>query len=287
MRVFRVCFLVLGLLSLRVPGSDYVQLRDGRRIEGNIVEERPDAIHIETQRNEAGTIRQVLMISATEISTWSSSGPRAGAGADEDAGQDGPAETFTAQSGTAYVERLLREAEAMVLQKDFDMALDRFQRAADSAGEGLDLLSPEQRADSLELRAHALRLLGAALDGKMDHLDMLAGGREERLRAEQRRLRREWDQLQAEIQRERQRRDTERRVELGGRHTMAQLEEREKELREQIDLLNTRETQASDFQRRIEEERVKTEAHRRLNRERVQQATRAAADARRQAQRRR
>ncbi len=279
MRVFRVCFLVLGLLSLRVPGSDYVQLRDGRRIEGNIVEERPDAIHIETQRNEAGTIRQVLMISATEISTWSSSGPRAGA--DEDAGQDGPAETFTAQSGTAYVERLLREAEAMVLQKDFDMALDRFQRAADSAGEGLDLLSPEQRADSLELRAHALRLLGAALDGKMDHLDMLAGGREERLRAEQRRLRREWDQLQAEIQRERQRR------ELGSRAAVAGLEEREKELRQQIDLLNTRETQASDFQRRIEEERVKTEAHRRLNRERVQQATRAAADARRQAQRRR
>ncbi|MCC5845243.1 MAG: hypothetical protein JJU05_13420 [Verrucomicrobia bacterium] len=279
MRVFRFWFLACGLIPLMLPGADYVQLRDGRRIEGRIVEERPDAIHIETQRNESGTIRQVLIISASEISTWSSSTPRSRG--EDSAGEEETAETFTAQSGTAYVERLLREAETMVLQKDFDMALDRFQRAADSAGEGLEHLSLDQRADSLELRAHALRLLGAALDGKMDHLDMLAGGREELLRAEQRRLRREWDELQTEIQRERQRR------ELGSRSSVAGLEEREKELRQQIDLLNARETQAADFQRSLEEERVKTEAHRRLNRERVQQATRAATEARRQAQRRR
>lgn len=281
MRVFGFCVLFFFLLPGRGNALDFVQLRDGRRIEGVILEERPDAILLQTQRNEAGTIRQVLIISASEISTWS--GPSAAETAEENGSS---AETFfTAQSGTAYVEGVLREAEAFVLQKEFDAALERFQRAADSAGEGLEHLNPHQRAEALDLRAHALRLLGAALDGKMDHLDMLAGGREELLRAEQRRLRREWDQLQSEILRERQRRDSERRVELGRRHTLAQLEARESDLRAQIDLLNIRETQSADFQQRIEEERVKTEAHRRLNRERIQQASRAAADARRQAQR--
>ena len=267
------------IVSFHSLYADYVQLRDGRRIEGRIVEERPDAIHIETQRNESGTIRQILIISASEISTWSSDRP---AVTMTDEGADEPAERFQAQSGTAYIERMLREAEAMVLQKEFDPALERFQRAADAAGEGLDALTPEQRADSLEMRANALRLLGAALDGKMDHLTMLASGRDELVRAEQRRLRRDWDQLQSELVQERQRRD-----ELGGRHRTAVLEEREKDLREQINLLNTRETQVADYQRQIEEERVRTETHRRLNRERIQQATRAAADARRQAQRRR
>ena len=284
MHISRVCSTVGGLLLLLLPrlspGADFVQLRDGRRIEGRIVEERPDAIHIETQRNEAGTIRQILIISATEISTWSASSPRERL-ADPSAGEEAPA-TFQAQSGTAYVERLLREAESLVLQKDYDLALERFQSAADSAGEGLEALTPDQRADSLALRAHALRLLGAALDGKMDHLNMLAGGRDELLRAEQRRLRREWDQLQAE-----RLRDGERRADLGQAQRRADQDAREKELRDQIELLSTRETQSAEFQRRIEEERVRTEAHRRLNQERIQQATRAATEARRQAQRRR
>lgn len=276
MRKLIIFFLSVGVLSIY---ADYVQLRDGRRIEGRIVEERPDAIHIETQRNEAGTIRQIVIIAASEISTWSSDTPRAPLAGEEAAE---PAERFQAQSGTAYIERMLREAELMVLQKEFDPALERFQGAANAAGEGLDALTPEQRADSLELRANALRLLGAALDGKLDHLAMLATGREEQVRAEQRRLRREWDQLQAEMLQE-----TQRRVELGGRHRTNLLEDREKDLREQIDFLNTRETQVADFQRRVEEERVLTETHRRLNRERIQQATRAATDARRHAQRRR
>jgi hypothetical protein len=273
MRISGICLALVFLSCLR---ADFVQLRDGRRIEGRIVEERPDAIHIETQRNEAGTIRQILIISATEISTWSSSAPRN----DSAEAEDGGRETIRAQSGSAHVERMLREAETMVLQKDYDLAIQHFQRAADTAGEGLENLTPHQRADMLELRAHALRLLGAALDGKMDHLTMLGSGREELLRAEQRRLRREWDQLQADRQR-----DGERRVDIRQAHRRAEQESREKELREQIDLLNSRETRLSDFNRRIEEERVQTEAHRRLNRERIQQANRAATEARRQAQR--
>lgn len=274
-------FFFLLVLSGLSPADDVVQLRDGRRIEGRILEERPDAIHIETQRNETGTIRQVLIISATEISTWSSTAPRTVAGEDTAGETPSTGESFRPRAGTAHVEQLLRGAEAMVLQKEYNAAIQRFQQAADRAGEGLEHLDPHQRAEALELRANALRLLGAALDGKLDHLAMLASGRDELFLAEQRRLRREWDQLQADRQRE----GTERRSDLGQAQRRAEQEARERELRQQIDLLNSRESQRTEFLRHIEEERISTETHRRLNRERVQQATRAATEARRAAQR--
>lgn len=272
--------LVMFLSLSGVLCADYVQLRDGRRIEGRIVEERADAIHIETQRNEAGTIRQILVIDATEISAWNSDAPVASG---EEAGGAG----FEVKAGGAYVERLLREAEAKVLAKEFDGAIGLFQQAADAAGEGVEAMNLPERAEALELRAHALRLLGAALEGKLDHLEMLGSGQEEQFRAEQRRLRREWDVLQGEILEERQRRDEERRVELGSRRVATELEEREVVLREQIERMNAREVRMAELLRELEAERVKTEAHVRLNAERTEQATRAAAEARREAGRRR
>lgn len=276
----KLCLFLIGCGVLHA--ADYVELRDGRRLEGRILRESPEEIHIQVAANPEGTIRQVFMISAREIRTWNAERP-VGSG---DESQEEP-EGGASLTGLVRAERLIREAESMISAKRYDAGIDLFQEAADVAAEPFTGQTPVQRVEGLESRAHALRLLAAALDGKLNHLRTLERGSESDIRAERQRLEREWSMLQDDIRRDRDRRRTDRRTELGSRHLPSELEDREKELREEITLLNQREVQSGEFQRNLQEERVKTEAMIRLTREQVTQATAVAREARRELSRRR
>lgn len=274
---------VYGILIVMILASaqaDFVELRDGRRLEGRILEERPDAIHIEVGSNPEGTIRQVLFIHASEVRSWASSEPRSRP--DSEDVEEGP--RFNSRE---HVEQLLRDGERAVGGKAYDTAIALFQDAADLAVQERPEMTPESRVEGLDLRVHALRLMLAALDGKLSHLQMLSRGSSEDIQTERRRLQREWEELQGEIQQDRRRREELRRVEIGHRASRVNFADRERELQEQIALLNQRESQYSDFQRRLEEETVRTQSQRRLVQERINQATVVAREARRELQRRR
>ncbi len=262
-------------------GADYIELRDGRRLEGTILQETPEEIHIEVARNPEGTIRQIFVVHAREIRTWNVE-------RSADADTDGPrgAEESERLSGTEYVQRILRAAERHVSDKQYDLAIEGFQEAAEVAGQEMPGQTPEQRVESLELSAHALRLLSAALEGKLNHLNTLARGTEDELRSERRRLEREWAELQENLRREEEARQRTGRIEIGQRHRPSEYEEVEKDLRQQIVRLNQREANSVEFYRNIEEERVKTEALNRITRERITRATAEAREARRMLRRR-
>ncbi|MCC5849487.1 MAG: hypothetical protein JJU29_15500 [Verrucomicrobia bacterium] len=279
-----LCFtLICWLGAVCSVGADYVELRDGRRLEGTILQETPEEIHIQVASNPDGTIRQIFVVHAREIRTWNVERDP-----DADADGDGPrgAEASERLSGTDYVQRILREAERHVADKQYDLAIEGFQDAVDTAGQEMPGQTPEQRVESLELRAHALRLLSAALEGKLNHLNTLARGTEDELRTERRRLEREWTELQENLRREEQARQRTGRIEIGQRHRPSEYEDVEKDLRQQIARLNQREANSAEFYRSLEEERVKTEALNRITRERITQATAEAREARRQLRRR-
>ncbi len=275
----RTKYLTLILAGLSLLNADYIDLRDGRRLEGLILEEKPEALTIEVGRNPEGTIRQVLIVHASEIRSWAADEAR------RTLEEDGaPVERMDPKE---YVERLLRDAEQLVGRKEYDVAVVRFQEAADLAVKEVPGQTPEQRVEALELRAHALRLLGAALDGKLRHLDTLARGGEEDLRAERRRLEREWQELEADKERAERERAGTQVVELGRRFTRDNFKDRETDLRNQIARLNKTEGQSTEFRRQIEAEKVRAESQRNLNRERISQAETQAREARRLLLRRR
>jgi len=274
-----VKYTTLILCCLSFGKADYIELRDGRRLEGIILEEKPEALTIEVGRNPEGTIRQVLIVHASEIRSWAADEAR------RTLEEDGaPVERMNAKE---YVERRLREAEQLVGRKEYDAAINRFQDAADLVVQEVPDQTPAQRVEALELRVHALRLLGAALDGKLRHLDLLARGGEQELRVERDRLEREWKELEADKRLDQQQREASRRIEIGHRATRESFAERETNLRSQIARLNQRETQSVEFYRQIESEKVRTESLRNLNRERISQADTQAREARRLLLRRR
>lgn len=278
----KICLFLILMGCGFLRAADFVELRDGRRLEGRILHESPEEIHIQVAANPEGTIRQVFMIHAREIRTWNAERPVPSGDEEGETPADGSRLT-----GAARAERLIREAESMVAAKRYDASIALFQEAADVAGSEFPGQTPQQRVEGLETRVHAFRLLAAALDGKLNHLRTLERGSEADLRAERLRLEREWNMLQDDIRRDRDRRRADRRTELGARHLPSELEKRENELREEISLLNQREAQSSEFQQRLQEERVKTEAMIRLTREQVTQATAVAREARRELSRRR
>lgn len=277
--MIRFCLVSAFCLGAAVRG-DFIELRDGRRLEGVILEEKPDALTIEVGRNPEGTIRQLLIIHASEIRSWAADPARRAA---LEEGGDAPPPARL--SGKEFVDQLLREGEDLVGRQEFDSAISRFQEAADLAVQESPDQTPVERVEALELRAHALKLLVAALDGKLRHLNMLARGGESDIRAERQRLEREWATLEADKRREQERRDANRRIELGQRATREDFSVRETELRRQIALLNERETHQTEFTRQLESERSRTESQRDIARERVRQAETQAREARRQLQR--
>ncbi len=261
-----LCLALLGLLR-----ADVVELKDGTRIEGIILSETQNSLEIQIGSNPAGTIRRVLVIDASEIKSWLAD---AGGRVSKESGE------VLRLEGNAYVERLIREAEIKVGEKDFDAAIRQFQEAAEIAARDIDVADTEDKVNALELRVHAYRLLVATLEGKTDMLDARIKEGNAGYRDERRALEKEWTDLQAEIAENKKRLEEARKAELGTRHLPTDLQGREDNLRRRIRDLHVREQNLAEQTRVFEAERIKTTAEKRLAEERVAQAQAVARKAR-------
>jgi predicted nucleic acid-binding Zn-ribbon protein len=272
-----VC-LIFSALVLSWVRADVVELRDGSRIEGRILNEKEDGLELEIGSNPAGTIRRVLIIHSSEIKSYS---------ADAEGRISRPdGADVTRLSGKDYVERILREAEGKVAAKDFDGAIVQFQQAADIAGQEVTAATPEQNVEGFEQRAHSLRLLLAALEGKIEFLESRTEGVQESMDEQRKKVEGDWEKLQTEIAAAKQENETQRRTELGQLRPKDNFAQREADLRIQIGLLQQRQLEVGEAMRRYEEERIKTEAQIKLVTERSKKAESDARTARTELRRR-
>ncbi len=258
--------------------ADYVELKSGTRIEGRILAENADGLEIEVGANEAGTIRRVLIIHSSEISTWAADSRKRVPEKDR--------QTVNRLAGSDYVKRLLAEAERKVDDRKFDMGILEFQQAAEIATQNLDELQGEEKLAALNLRAHALRLAVAALEGKVELIENETDGVKEELEERKDKWERDWDQLQDEIK-EYQRRGGTKRVELGSRRSTNDFVQREEELRIEKGSIDHAIRTVGVRVEELERMKVEAEAKIKLLEERVDQAEDEAKEAEREARRRR
>lgn len=270
--------LVLAALSPLALWADVVELRDGTRIDGVILSENETSLEIQIGANPAGTIRRVLIIDASEIKTWA---------ADAERRVRRPEGEVLRLEGNAYVERLIRDAQAKVGDKDYDAAITQFREAAETASLDTGEADTEDKVASLELSAHAYTLMETTLEAKLEMLESKSAGLKDGVKEERKRLEKAWDELQEEVEKDKKEREGPRRAELGARHIATDLQKREEELRLEIDQLRLREGRVESYLTQIEEERIATDAQRRLAAEQVEKAEDQAKLARRNLRKRR
>lgn len=270
--------LICGLLAVGTTRADRVELKDGTRVEGRILAENPDSIEIQVGTNEAGTIRRILVIHASEISTWVSD-------KEGEIRKPDPGEKINRLAGTEHVERLLRQAEALIQKREHDEGIARFEEAAEAAVRNVDTLEPGDRLTALRMRAHALRLMLGALGGKEELLKARSKGILEELEARRKKLERDGEDLRDE-KRAFENSEAARRGELGSTRKRRELDAREQELREKIEDLKREEATIGTRARMLEEEAVRTAGKITLVEERVDQAEDSVKQAERDARRR-
>lgn len=262
-----------------VVQADYIQLKNGTRVDGRILAENEDGLEIEVGANEAGTIRRVLIIHSSEIATWA---------ADQE-GRIAKAERKTVNrlAGKDYVKRLLAEAERKIDLRQFDQGIEEFQQAAEISTQNLDQLEGIEKVDALNLRAHALRLALAALEGKVELIDNQTEGVKDELEDRKDKWEKDWKQLQDEIRDYYQRREGTRRVELGSKRGKNDFVEREKDLRLEKGSIDHAIRTVGVQVEELERMKVEVEAKIKLVEERIDQAEDEAKDAQREARSRR
>jgi len=260
-----------------VVRADYVQLKNGTRIEGRILAENADGLEIEVGANETGTIRRVLIIHSSEISTWAADEQKRVVESDR--------RTVNRLAGSDYVKRLLAEAEQKIDDRQYDRGIDEFQQAAEIATQNLDELEGEEKLEALNLRAHALRLALAALEGKVELIENETDGVQDELDERKDKWVEDWDQLQDD-KRDYERRGGTRRVELGSRRSTNDFVEREEALKIEKAKIDHAIRTVGVLVEELERRKVEAEAKIKLIEERVDQAEDEAKIAEREARRR-
>ncbi len=259
-RKIKRVFYMRACLSAGLLLADKVELRDGTVIEGTILVENPESIDIEIGSNENKTIQRILRIHASEISSWSSNTPRT-VGLEGDGG-------LTLVSGSEQVERMLREADAMVQDRRLDEGIAAFGQAADASIGNLDSLGPLEKSGALKVRAHALRLQLAAMEGKVAVL-------ENQTKGVQKELDKRWEKLEREeAQLDRDKSDFNRERQSGGvdlrtRQAQNELVSRQETLERQRLLLTREQDTVGSRVRELEGDRVRTLTQIELVKERV------------------
>ncbi|MDF3127891.1 hypothetical protein P0Y35_01650 [Kiritimatiellaeota bacterium B1221] len=263
MKISAIFYPVVAVMVSSWALADFVELKNGERIEGVILSENDDSIEIEVGKNDNGTIRRVLIIHSSEISSWV---------ADQDGriSREQGAEV-NRLGGTEYIESLLQKAEAQIEKGNYNEGIRQFGDAADLAVQNLDGLADHDRTEALKVRAHALRLQLAALEGKAESIEKKSDGIEEEME--------DWkEQLEDDIEKyEKDKEDyddekTNRHVELGKRHQQSDLVMREEELVKRKMAYNEKRIQVDAYLERSEKDLIKTKTQIKLVEERVDQA---------------
>lgn len=254
---------MLALVPCRAP-ADIVELQDGTRIEGTILAENPDSIEIQVGANETGTIRRVLIIDSSEIRTWMADA--AGRLPESGAGQ------VTRLGGTAYIDKLISEAQKKIDGLEYDAGIREFGEAADVASRDLEKLDAGERLQMLELKAYALRLQLAALEGKEEMLEDSTEGVEDKLDGMQRDLDRDRRDYENDLEVYREQQEQNRYTQIGSRRRQSELDVRAKDLeRRQQSLASLRQRSLTRLQQ-MQQELAQTTMQIELAEERVDRA---------------
>lgn len=261
MTIRSLCACLMG--TALAVSADVIELKDGSRIEGIILSEHENSLEIEVGQNDRGTIRRVLIIHSSEISSWV---------ADKEGRvlKESGAEV-NRLGGTAYVEHLLQKAEQEIKSGNYDRGINQFGDAADLAVKNVEELSPADKAEALKIRAHALRLQLAALEGKCDALDKKTDGVREELSSARKKLDKEIEDFKKDQAAFREDNDKQK-IQLGERHKQTDLVKREEELLLKQYLLNERQAAVEKALGDNETEKVKTQTQIKMVEERIDQA---------------
>lgn len=276
MKLKIVCLCWMGVTPMFL-NADVIELKNGTRIDGLILAENEDSLEIEIGKNDTGTIRRVLIIHSSEIASWAAD--QEGRILKESGGE------VHRLGGTAYIEKLLQEAEGQINAGNYDQGIQQFGEAADLSVRQLDGLEPVDKVEALKMRAHALRLQLAALEGKTEYIENRTDGVEEEMKIRKKQLE---DDI-ADFKKDKEKKENETpkySVELGRRHTQTDLGKREEELLQRQIIMNTQIPKVEAMLANYQNELTKTATQIKLVEERVDQAEKAAKAAERELRKR-
>jgi len=277
MKIRSFYLLFVATLVVSVSVADVVELRDGKRIEGLILAENEDSIEIEVGKNETGTIRQVLIIHASEISSWV-------------ADQEGRVSRQKGKEvlrldGGDYIKRLLKEAGDEMDAGNLNKGIEQYGEAAEIAGRDVDKMEPADQLEALELRAHALRLQLAALEGKSESLEKKSEVMEDQMEEWNKKLEQDIEELKkdkADVTDE-QAKDAKQ---LGQRYKQNDLSLREEKLIQRQKIIRERNAQVDQALADYERDQIKTLTQIKITEEKVDQAEEEAKKAKKALRRR-
>ena len=230
--------------------ADVIDLKDGTRIEGRILSENEDSLEIEIGQNETGTIRRVLIIHSSEVSSWVADG--------EGRVLKQKNEDVDRLDGKKYIEKLIKDASEEIDQGNFEAGVNQFENAADLAVVDLDKKELSQKVESLSMRELALRLQLSAMEGAMDALVFRTDGLQEALEDKQKALEKDISEYRRD-KRNQEREIEEESAQLGSRFMKSDLQIRESRLLKRKAELDKEATSVESRLKQTEVEKMKIE----------------------------
>ena len=230
--------------------ADVIDLKDGTRIEGRILSENEDSLEIEIGQNETGTIRRVLIIHSSEVSSWVADG--------EGRVLKQKNEDVDRLDGKKYIEKLIKDASEEIDQGNFEAGVNQFEKAADLAVVDLDKKELSQKVESLSMRELALRLQLSAMEGAMDALVFRTDGLQEALEDKQKALEKDISEYRRD-KRNQEREIEEESAQLGSRFMKSDLQIRESRLLKRKAELDKEATSVESRLKQTEVEKMKIE----------------------------
>lgn len=230
--------------------ADVIDLKDGTRIEGRILSENEDSLEIEIGQNETGTIRRVLIIHSSEVSSWVADG--------EGRVLKQKNEDVDRLDGKKYIEKLIKDASEEIDQGNFEAGVNQFENAADLAVVDLDKKELSQKVESLSMRELALRLQLSAMEGALDALVFRTDGLQEALEDKQKALEKDISEYRRD-KRNQEREIEEESPQLGSRFMKSDLQIRESRLLKRKAELDKEATSVESRLKQTEVEKMKIE----------------------------
>lgn len=230
--------------------ADVIDLKDGTRIEGRILSENEDSLEIEIGQNETGTIRRVLIIHSSEVSSWVADG--------EGRVLKQKNEDVDRLDGKKYIEKLIKDASEEIDQGNFEAGVNQFEKAADLAVVDLDKKELSQKVESLSMRELALRLQLSAMEGALDALVFRTDGLQEALEDKQKALEKDISEYRRD-KRNQEREIEEESAQLGSRFMKSDLQIRESRLLKRKAELDKEATSVESRLKQTEVEKMKIE----------------------------
>lgn len=276
LKTFGAILTILVAFVTYASGAE-ITLRNGQTITGTILEQNDEGMEVETARNSAGTIRTIMRISFSEISSWR--GERSVADDTQEMG------TEVSEEGLAA---MIREGEQAVAAEDYRQARETFLEVAERTAALIPTAGNRQNTRLWGLRTQAYELLLATLEAQMEVLEEKVEEAEDQMDEEEKTMKNRWSEFERnrdEVLRKEEQQSEVKRV--GTKHLPRQLERHEELLRTQIRAMTSRHRKMKEEVRGWKNELRQASAELKVMEERADQVADEAKQVERAARKRR